>query len=151
MDIILLEDIRKLGKLGDKVTVKNGYARNFLMPLGKAVRANKENLAKFEERRSELEKIAKENLKAAQERAEKLSGMTVTIARMAGDEGKLFGSVGTGDIATAVTEASGVTVTKREVLMPDGLFRSVGEYDVELNLHTDVTATIKVAVIGEAA
>lgn len=148
MEIILLEDIRKLGKLGDTVSVKNGYARNFLVPLGKAVRANKANTAVFEERRSELEKIAKENLQAAEKRAEKLKDLTITIARLAGEEGKLFGSVGTADIAETASEATGIEITKREVLMPEGLLRSVGEYDIELTLHTDVTVTIKVAVVN---
>ncbi len=151
MEIILLEDIRKLGKLGDTVTVKNGYARNFLVPLGRAVRANKANIAVFEERRSELEKTAKENLQAAEKRAEKLKNLTVTIARLAGEEGKLFGSVGTADIAEAISEAAGIEITKREILMPEGLLRSVGEYDIELSLHTDVTVSIKVAVVNTEA
>lgn len=151
MEIILLEDIRKLGKLGDTVTVKNGYARNFLVPLGRAVRANKANIAVFEERRSELEKTAKENLQAAEKRAEKLKNLTITIARLAGEEGKLFGSVGTADIAEATSEAAGIEITKREILMPEGLLRSVGEYDIELSLHTDVTVSIKVAVVNTEA
>ncbi len=126
MDIILLEDIRKLGKLGDTVAVKSGFARNFLVPTGKAVRATKDNLAMFEERRAELEAKAKEALTGAEGRAAKLEELTVTIERLAGDEGKLFGSVGAGDIAAAVSEASGAAILKREVLMPDGAFRSIG-------------------------
>ncbi len=146
MDIILLEDMGKLGKLGDTVSVKSGFARNFLVPQGKAVRATKDNLAMFEERRSELEQAAKEVLKAAETRAAKLEGITVTIQRLAGEEGKLFGSVGTSDIAEAASEAAGIEVLKREVLMPDGAYRSIGEYDMELALHTDITVAIKVVV-----
>lgn len=148
MDIILLEDMGKMGKLGDTVAVKSGFARNFLMPKGKAVRATKANLAMFEERRAELEQAAKEVLQAAEARAAKMTDLTITIERLAGDEGKLFGSVGTGDIAEAVTTASGVEVIKREVLMPEGAFRSTGEYEMELALHTEVTVAIKVVVAG---
>lgn len=148
MDIILLEDIRKLGKLGDTVAVKSGFARNFLVPTGKAVRATKDNLAMFEERRSELEAKAKEALTGAEGRAAKLEELTVTIERLAGEEGKLFGSVGAGDIAAAASEAAGTELLKREVLMPDGAFRSIGEYDVELSLHTDIIVAIKVAVVN---
>ncbi len=146
MDIILLEDMGKLGKLGDTVSVKSGFARNFLVPQGKAVRATKDNLAMFEERRTELEKAAKEVLKAAEARAAKLTDLTVTISRLAGDEGKLFGSVGTSDIAEAISAAAEVEVIKREVMMPDGALRSVGEYDMEVSLHTDINVTIKVVI-----
>ncbi len=148
MDIIRLEDMGKMGSLGDTVSVKSGFARNFLMPQGKAVRATKANLAMFEERRTELEQAAKEVLQTAEARAAKLADLTITIERLAGDEGKLFGSVGTADIAEAVTKAAGIEVLKREVLMPDGAFRSTGEYDMELTLHTEITVTIKVIVAG---
>jgi len=148
MDIILLEDMGKMGKLGDTVAVKSGFARNFLMPQGKAVRATKANLAMFEERRSELEQAAKEVLETAEARAAKLTDLSITIERLAGDEGKLFGSVGTGDIAEAVSTAAGVEVLKREVLMPDGAFRSTGEYELELSLHTELTVAVKVIVAG---
>ncbi len=148
MDVILLEDIRKLGKLGDTVSVKNGYARNYLIPQGKAVRATKENIAMFEQRRAELEKAAAEARAAAQARADKLNGLEVKIERLASEEGKLFGSVGTADIAEAASAAAGVEVTRREVLMPSGVIRSTGEYDIELTLHTDVDARIKVIVVA---
>ena len=148
MDIILLEDIRKLGKLGDTVSVKSGFARNFLVPTGKAVRATKDNLVMFQERRAELEKKAKEALTGAEGRAAKLENLSLSIERLAGDEGKLFGSVGASDIAEAVTKAAGTEVLKREVLMPDGAFRSTGEYEVDVSLHTDIIVTIKVAVVA---
>lgn len=148
MDVILLEDIRKLGKLGDTVTVKNGYARNYLIPQGKAVRATKENIAMFEQRRAELEKAAAEARAAAQARADKLNGLEVKIERLASDEGKLFGSVGTADIAEAASQAAGVEVKRREVLMPSGAIRSLGEYEIELSLHTEVEAKIKVFVVA---
>ncbi|HFB65237.1 MAG TPA: 50S ribosomal protein L9 [Aeromonadales bacterium] len=151
MDIILLEDIRKLGKLGDTVSVKSGYARNFLVPQGMAVRATKDNLAMFEERRAELERIAKDALAAAQARAEKLNELVVTIERLAGEEGKLFGSVGTHDIADAISEASGVEIIKREVMMPDGAIRSIGEYDIDLSLHNEVNVSIKIVVANTEA
>lgn len=151
MDIILLEDIRKLGKLGDTVSVKSGYARNFLVPQGMAVRATKDNLAMFEERRVELERIAKEALSAAQARAEKLKDLEVSIERLAGEEGKLFGSVGTQDIADAISEASGVEIIKREVMMPDGAIRSIGEYDIDLSLHNEVNANVKIVVANTEA
>jgi len=151
MEIILLEDIRKLGKLGDTVNVKNGFARNFLVPQGKAVRATKDNLAMFEAKRAELEKAAKATLDSASARAEKLNELVVTINRLAGEEGKLFGSVGTHDIAEAITAATGVEVIKREVMMPDGVIRSLGEYELHISLHNDVNVTIKVVVASEEA
>ncbi len=151
MDIILLEDIRKLGKLGDTVSVKSGYARNFLVPQGMAVRATKDNLAMFEERRAELERTANEALSAAQARAEKLNELAVTIERLAGEEGKLFGSVGTHDIAEAISKASGVEIIKREVMMPDGAIRSLGEYDIDLSLHNEVNVKVKIVVANSEA
>lgn len=149
MEIILLEKIRNLGELGDKVKVKAGYGRNFLIPTGKAVSATGENLKKFEERKAELENAAQKNLQIAQDRQKKLAGMKIRVASKAGAEGKLFGSVGTVDIAEAISNISGTEVKRREVLMPAGPFRQVGEYDVELLLHTDVTTTIKVIVEPE--
>jgi large subunit ribosomal protein L9 len=148
MEVILLEKIDRLGDLGDKVSVKSGYARNFLLPAGKAKAATAANLAEFEERRAELEKQAAEALAAAQARKDKLDGMEVTIAVRAGSEGKLFGSVGTVDIAEKVT-SEGVELEKREIRMPHGAIRQAGEYDIDLHLHTDVDATIKVIVVGE--
>ena len=149
MEVILLDKIAHLGGLGDKVSVKSGFARNYLFPQGKAVMATKDNLAAFEARRAELEAKLAAVLAAAEARAAQLSALTdVTIATKAGDEGKLFGSVGTRDIADAIT-AAGVPVAKSEVRMPNGVLRSVGEYDIVVHLHTDVNTTVKVAVVAE--
>ncbi|MBD3652598.1 50S ribosomal protein L9 [Kangiella sp.] len=148
MNVILLEKIRNLGDLGDSVTVAAGYGRNFLIPQGKAVPATKENIQHFEERRAELQAAADEKLAKAQARAEQLAGLTVTIAANAGDEGKLFGSVGTADIADAVT-AQGVELEKKEVRMPEGAIRQTGEFTFEVHLHPEVEANIKVIVVGE--
>jgi large subunit ribosomal protein L9 len=150
MEIILLDKIANLGGLGDKVTVKSGYARNFLFPQGKAVPATKVNVEKFEARRAELEAKIAEQHAAAQSRADKISALgEVTIASPAGDEGKLFGSVGTRDIAAAIT-AAGVEVTKSEVKLPVGTLREIGEFEIDLQIHSDVTATIKLVIIQEA-
>ncbi|GAB57824.1 50S ribosomal protein L9 [Rheinheimera nanhaiensis] len=150
MQIILLDKVANLGGLGDNVTVKSGYARNFLFPQGKAVPATKANIEKFEARRAELEAKLAADLAAANDRAAKLAALgEVTIASKAGDEGKLFGSVGTRDIADAVTEA-GVKVSKAEVKLPNGTLRETGEFDIDLQLHAEVIATIKVVVIAEA-
>ncbi len=148
MDVILLEKIDRLGSLGDVVNVKPGYARNFLLPSGKAKVATPDNIKELEERRAELEAKAAEALAAAETRKEKLDGMEVSITSKAGTEGKLFGSVGTADIADAIS-AAGVEVEKKEVRMPTGAIRVAGEYDISLHLHTDVDATIKLTVIGE--
>jgi large subunit ribosomal protein L9 len=150
MQIILLDKIANLGGLGDKVTVKSGYARNFLFPQGKAVPATKVNVEKFEQRRAELEAKIAEQHAAAQARADKITALgEVTIASPAGDEGKLFGSVGTRDIAAAIT-AAGVEVTKSEVKLPVGTLRETGEFEIDLQIHSDVTATIKLVIIQEA-
>jgi large subunit ribosomal protein L9 len=149
MEVILLEKVNNLGNLGEKVNVRPGYGRNFLIPQGKAVSATEENIAAFEARRAELEKAAAETLAVAEARAEKLNGLTVEIPRKAGDEGKLFGSVGTQDIAEAASATAGAEVAKSEVLMPTGAIRETGEFDIDLQLHSDVTATIKVAVVAE--
>ncbi|KXJ57603.1 50S ribosomal protein L9 [Cognaticolwellia aestuarii] len=150
MEVILLDKIAKLGGLGDKVTVKSGYARNFLLPKGKAVFASKANIEHFEARRADLEKNLAEQLAAAQARAAKLTELAeVTIASKAGDEGKLFGSIGTRDIADAITEA-GVEVVKAEVRLPLGSIRETGEFDIVIHVHNDVDATVKVVVIAEA-
>ena len=148
MDVILLEKVQNLGNLGDKVAVKAGYGRNFLIPQGKAVPATTSNVAQFEARRAELEKAAAETLDAAKSRAEKLEGLEVTIAANAGDEGKLFGSIGTAEIAKAVSDA-GVELTKSEVRMPEGAIRATGEYQVAVHLHVDVDSAVKVNVVGE--
>jgi len=150
MEIILLDKVANLGGLGDKVTVKSGYARNFLFPQGKAVPATKANVDKFEQRRAELEAKIADQLFAAQARADKIAALgEVTIASPAGDEGKLFGSVGTRDIADAIT-AAGVAVTKTEVKLPVGTLRETGEFEINLQIHSDVTTTIKLVIIQEA-
>ncbi|MDX1635448.1 MAG: 50S ribosomal protein L9 [Marinobacter sp.] len=148
MEVILLEKVANLGSLGDKVKVKSGYGRNFLVPYGKAVPATKDNLEAFEARRAELEKAAAEKLASAEARAEKLNGASFTISSKAGDEGKLFGSIGVRDIADAIS-TSGTEVEKSEVRLPEGPLRAVGEYDIELQLHSDVTAEVKVTVVAE--
>ncbi len=149
MEVILLDKVTGLGELGDKVTVKAGYGRNYLIPSGKAVPATKENLIEFEKRRAELEKQAAEKLAAAQERKTAVENLgSVTIAHKAGDEGKLFGSVGTSDIARACSEA-GVEVKKAEVRLPEGPMRTTGEFEVVLHLHPDVNAVLKVIVVPE--
>ena len=146
MDIILLEKVGGLGNLGDKVRVKGGFGRNFLIPYGKAVSATTDNVARFEAKRAELEKGAMERLAAAQARAEKLSGLKVTIAANAGDEGKLFGSIGTRDVADAIT-ATGNEVGKSEVRMPNGVIRAIGDFQIDVQLHSDVTATVTISVV----
>lgn len=148
MEVILLEKVHKLGNLGDQVKVKPGYGRNYLIPSGKAVSATTDNIAKFDARRAELEKQQQEALAIATSRSEKLSAVSVSIARKAGSEGKLFGSVGTIDIANTVTE-SGVELAKHEIRLPEGPLRNIGEYDIDVHLHADVTTTIKVNVVPE--
>ncbi len=149
MEVILLEKVANLGNLGDKVSVKPGYGRNFLFPSKKAVPANKENIEMFEARRAELEKAAAEVLATAQARAEKLSVLAqIVIKTNAGDEGKLFGSVGVAEIAEAIT-AAGEEVVKREVSMPEGPIHMVGEYELEIHLHSDVVQTVTVVVEAE--
>jgi large subunit ribosomal protein L9 len=145
MEIILLEKIDNLGGVGDKVRVKPGYARNFLLPQGKATVATAENLALFEERRAEIERKAAEELAAAQARASQLEGKVLVINAQAGTEGKLFGSVGTIDIAEAC-EADGIEVSRSEIRMAEGPIRVAGEHEVEFHLHSDVNVTVKVVV-----
>lgn len=148
MQVILLEKVDNLGGLGDNVKVRSGYGRNFLIPQGKATAATPANIARFEERRAELEKAAAEALAAANARKASLEALSITLAAKAGDEGKLFGSVGTGDIADAVT-AAGQSLERHEVRLPDGPFRTLGTFDVTLHLHTDVNATIKLTIVAE--
>ena len=148
MEVILLEKIDSLGGLGDKVRVRPGYARNYLLPQGKAKFATPENIAEFEARRAELERAAAEALAAADTRRESLAGMVIELTAKAGSEGKLFGSIGAADIADAVT-ARGVEVEKREVRLPEGPLRQAGEYEIQLHLHADVDAEIRIIVIGE--
>ncbi|RZU46979.1 LSU ribosomal protein L9P [Fluviicoccus keumensis] len=148
MDVILLEKVKNLGSLGARVSVKPGYGRNFLIPKGKAVPATEANIAAFDARRAELERQEAETLAAAQARAAQLAEIAVVIAAKSGDEGKLFGSVGTRDIAEAIT-AAGVTVDKSEVRLPNGAIRNTGEYTVALHLHSDVNAEVSVTVVAE--
>jgi large subunit ribosomal protein L9 len=148
MNVILLEKVHKLGDLGDTVAVKPGFGRNFLIPKGMAVAATPDNVAKFEARRAELENVAAEKLSAAESRRDSLAGLAVTIAHKAGDEGKLFGSVGTAEIARAITDA-GVEVEKREVRLPEGAIRQTGDYDIDVELHSDVVATVRVNIVAE--
>ncbi len=148
MEVILLSKVENLGALGDKVSVRSGYARNYLIPQGKAKFATAENIAEFEARRAELEAEAASTLAAAEERKAKLDGLTVTIPAKEAGEGKLFGSIGNVDILAALTEL-GHQVEKREIRMPDGAFRSIGEHNVDLHLHTDVNATITISIIAE--
>jgi large subunit ribosomal protein L9 len=148
MEIILLEKIENLGAMGDKVNVRPGYGRNYLVPQGKAKAATAENIAEFEARRADLEKAAAETLAAAEARREQIDGKTVEIIAKAGEEGKLFGSIGTADIADAV-KTTGVEIERNEIRLPEGAYRQIGEYDVVLHLHTDVDATIKLIVSAE--
>lgn len=148
MEVILLEKVENLGNLGDRVNVKAGYGRNFLIPSGKATPATEEHIKAFEERRAELEKTAAEALALAESRRDKLVDMSITIAAKAGEEGKLFGSIGAIDIAEAIV-AAGVEVERSEVRLPEGAFRNIGEYPVQLHLHTDVNTEIKLVIEAE--
>lgn len=149
MEVILLENISKLGKLGQTVNVRAGFGRNFLIPQGKAVHATEANTAAFEARRAELEAAAAAQLAAAQARADRITAIgEVTIAANAGEEGKLFGSVGTRDIAEAIT-ARGVEVDKSEVRLPSGALRELGAYEIAIQIHGDVTVTVNLSVIPE--
>jgi large subunit ribosomal protein L9 len=148
MQVILMEKVVNLGNLGDVVKVKDGYARNFLIPGGHAKRATETNIAEFETRRAELEKEQAARLAAAQERAEKLEGLMIQITQKAGVDGRLFGSVGNADIAEAL-KAQGHEVAKSEVRLPEGPFKMIGDYPIVLSLHTDVLANITVSVLGE--
>lgn len=150
MNVILLDKIANLGNLGDQVAVKAGYARNFLLPQGKAVVANTANTEVFEARRAELEAKLVADLASANERAEKINALeSIVIASKAGDEGKLFGSIGNRDIADAVT-AAGVELAKSEVRLPLGALRTTGEFEVEVQVHTEVKAIVKLSVVAEA-
>ena len=148
MQVILLEKVTNLGQLGDVVKVRQGYARNFLIPKGKAKRATEANIAEFENRRGDLEKAQNEILAAAQERAAKLEGLMVQVSQKAGVDGRLFGSVTNYDIAEAL-KAQGFEVPKSVVRLPHGPLKHVGDYDIVLDLHGDVKANIKVSVLGE--
>jgi large subunit ribosomal protein L9 len=148
MEIILLQKVANLGNIGDRVKVKSGYARNFLLPKGKATLATPENIAKFEAQRAELERKAQAELESAQARAKKLEGFKLTLTAKAGGEGKLFGSIGTADIADGIKRA-GHDIERSEVRLPNGPIRVAGEHVVQLHLHTDVTVDLSVVVVGE--
>ena len=148
MEVILLDNIGKLGGLGDKVTVKPGYGRNYLVPYGLAVPATKDNIAAFEAQRAELEAQAAERKAEAEARAEQLNDIELSLVAKSGDEGKLFGSIGPRDLAEAIAQ-SGIDIAKSEVRMPEGPLRNTGEYDIVLQLHAEVTATVRVVVVGE--
>jgi large subunit ribosomal protein L9 len=148
MEVILFEKIDRLGGIGDLVNVKAGFARNFLLPQGKAKVATEANKAEIESRRAEFEKLAAETLAAAEKRREQVEALSISITAKSGTEGKLFGSIGNIDIAGAITEA-GVEVEKREVRLPEGPIRQAGEYEITLHLHTDVDAVAKITIIAE--
>jgi len=148
MDVILLEKVRNLGDLGDKVSVKAGYGFNYLIPEKMAVSANKENLAKFEQQRAQLEKNAQDVLLHAQKRAEKLNALQLKITAIASEEGKLYGSVGSRDIVQAVIDAGG-ELEKKEILLPNGPLHELGDFTVDLQLHSDVGASVKVTIVAE--
>ena len=149
MEVILLEKIAYLGNLGDKVTIKGGFGRNYLIPKGKAVLATAQKIAEFEAKRAELEKAAAEKLNAAQKHAEQLGKLEVAIPHKAGDEGRLFGSIGTHNIAEAITKAGG-SVEKQQIRLPNGAIRHVGDYAIDVSLHSDVTVTMNIKIVPEA-
>ena len=149
MEVILLEKIANLGNLGDKVTIKSGYGRNYLVPQGKAVAATAKKIAEFEERRAELEKAAAEKLGAAQKLGNELGKLQIIITHKAGDEGRLFGSVGTHNIAEAIT-AAGISVEKHQIRLPHGTIRHIGDYPIDINLHSDVIVTLTIKIAAEA-
>ncbi|MBB3184331.1 large subunit ribosomal protein L9 [Halomonas fontilapidosi] len=148
MDVILLDKIGKLGGLGDQVTVKPGYGRNYLVPYGLAVPATRDNIEAFQAQRAELEAQAAERKAEAEARAEQLNDIELSLVSKAGDEGKLFGSIGPRDLAEAISSA-GIEVAKSEVRMPQGPIRQTGEYDIDLHLHAEVDATVRVVVVAE--
>jgi large subunit ribosomal protein L9 len=150
MEVILLEKVENLGGVGDRVAVRPGFARNYLLPRRMALAATPDNIAAVEARRAELERAAADAVVAAKSKSGSLDGVVITIARKAGGEGKLFGSVGTADVAEALAAAVGFPVEKQQVRMPAGSLRELGEYEVLIHLHADVNATIKVNVVPEA-
>ena len=146
MQVILLEKVRNLGNLGDKVNVKSGYGRNFLIPQNKAVFATPKSIELFEQRRAELEKKAQQSLSAAEQRAAKLNDTTLVISAMASDEGKLYGSVGVNEIKDALV-AKEIQISKREIVMPEGPLHSIGNYVVEIHVHSDVIANLQIEIV----
>lgn len=147
MEIILLERVKNLGGLGDKVRVKNGYGRNYLIPQGIAVFATEANTKLFEERRAELEKKAKQSLSQAEQRAAKINDTSIVISAMASDEGKLYGSVGINEIKDAL-EAKSIEICKKEIVLPEGPIHSIGDYVIEIHVHSDVIANLNVQVVS---
>jgi large subunit ribosomal protein L9 len=148
MEVILLQKVANLGNIGDRVKVRSGFGRNFLLPEGKATLATPENIARFEARRAELERLAREHLTSAAERAAALKDFKLTIPAKAGTEGKLFGSIGTSDIAEACTRV-GFKIERSEVRLPHGPLRALGEHTVNLHLHADVDVPLQVAIVPE--
>ncbi len=148
MELILLQKVANLGNIGDRVKVKSGYGRNFLLPQGKATVATPDNIAKFEARRAELEKAAQDELTSAQARAAKLENFKLSLSAKAGGEGKLFGSIGTSDVSEALNKA-GHKIERAEVRLPQGPIRQAGEHTVQLHLHTDVTIDLPVVIVPE--
>jgi large subunit ribosomal protein L9 len=148
MEVILLQKVANLGNIGDRVKVKPGFGRNYLLPQGKAALATAANVAKFEERRTDLEKRAADDLAAARTRAARLEGHALSITAKVGGEGKLFGSIGTADIAEALS-ADGIEVERSEVRLPGGPIRLVGEHHVKVHLHSDVEVDLTVTVVAE--
>ncbi len=149
MQVILQQEVTNLGKVGDQVSVKAGFGRNYLLPQGMAVLATQKNIADFETRRAELEKAAAEVLAKAKSRAEKMSELEIVVKAQAGDEGKLFGSVGPRDIAISATE-QGTPLEKKEVILPEGPIRQTGDYNITLKLHSEVSVAVKIKVIGDS-
>lgn len=148
MEVILLENVRNLGKFGSKVNVAKGFGRNFLIPQGKAVPATKDNLMKFEADRAQLEKIAKERIQGAQDRAAEINQLRMTIQARVGDKGKLFGSIGTIELAKAFKD-HGIEVERQEIRLPHGAIREIGDYTIEVQLHAEVVAEAKLSIIAE--
>lgn len=147
MEVILLEKVRNLGNLGDKVQVKSGYGRNYLIPQNKAVFATAKNIVQFEQRRSELEAKALQSLSTAEQRAAKFNDITLVISALASDEGKLYGSVGVNEIKDALVERN-IDISKREIVMPEGPLHSVGNFVVEIHVHSDVIANLQLEIIA---
>lgn len=147
MEVILLEKVRNLGNLGDKVQVKSGYGRNYLIPENKAVFATPKSIELFEQRRADLEKKAQQSLAAAEQRAAKLNDTTLVISALASDEGKLYGSVGVNEIKDALVERA-IEISKREIVMPEGAFHSIGNYSVEIHVHSDVVANLQIEIVA---
>ncbi|TLY82649.1 MAG: 50S ribosomal protein L9 [Gammaproteobacteria bacterium] len=148
MEVILLQKVANLGNIGDRVKVRSGFGRNFLLPQGKATLATPENIARFETRRAELERLAREQLQSADERAAAMKDFKLTVQAKAGTEGKLYGSIGTSDIAEALTRA-GLRIERSEVRLPSGPLRMLGEHVVSLHLHADIDVPLHVSIIAE--